>query len=75
MHTHTKAGDRIQTRRVELCAPQRATQFQLGQVAGPAWPKVVQQGDKVCVPKLDFSEQPDWRDHLWCFNKGDGSVR
>jgi hypothetical protein len=46
-----------------------------GHVAGLAWPKVVQEGEKVCVPKLDFAEQPDWRDHLWCFNKGDGSVR
>lgn len=46
-----------------------------GQVAGLAWPKVVQQGEMVCVPRLDFAEQPDWRDHLWCFNKGNGSVR
>ena len=38
-------------------------------------PKVVHDGSRVCVPKLDFAEQPDWREHLWCFNRGDSSVR
>jgi hypothetical protein len=40
-----------------------------------AWPKVVRDDNKVCVPKLEFAEQSDWRDHVWCFDKGDGNVR
>lgn len=44
-------------------------------LADIAWPKVVREDDKVCVPKLEFAEQSDWRDHVWCFDKGDGNVR
>ncbi len=40
-----------------------------------SWPKVVRDDRKVCVPKLEFADQGDWRDHLWCFDKGDGNVR
>jgi hypothetical protein len=40
-----------------------------------SWPKVAHDGQRVCVPKLEFADQPDWRDHMWCFDKGDGSVR
>ena len=76
-HAHAQEGGRPNsnaTRRAvrsSTCEPSS----KLGQAAGLAWPKVVQQGDEVCVPKLDFAEQPDWRDHLVCFSKGDDSVR
>ena len=76
-HAHANAppsGQSNATRRavrVSTCKPSS----KVDHVDGLAWPKVVQEGEKVCVPKLDFAEQPDWRDHLWCFNKGDGSVR
>lgn len=40
-----------------------------------AWPKVVRDERKVCVPKLEYADQGDWRDHMWCFDKGDGNVR
>jgi len=72
-HTHRQAHANATRRSVRssMCEPSSKA----GHVADLAWPKVVQEGEKVCVPKLDFAEQPDWRDHLWCFNKGDGSVR
>ena len=40
-----------------------------------AWPEVVRDERKVCVPKLEYADQGDWRDHMWCFDKGDGNVR
>ena len=58
-------------KRVTACAPAAQTD----RLAALAWPKVVEQGEKVCVPRLEFADQADWRDHLWCFSKGDGSVR
>jgi hypothetical protein len=76
-HAHARSGGQARanvTRRAvrsSTCEPTSNA----GHVAGLAWPKVVQEGERVCVPKLEFAEQPDWRDHLWCFNKGDGSVR
>ena len=39
------------------------------------WPKVVQHGSSTCVPKLEFADKADWRDHVWCFDNGDGHVR
>ena len=76
-NAHAHAGGRPNSNAMRRAVPSSTCEpsSKLSQVAGLAWPKVVQQGDKVCVPKLDFAEQPDWRDHLWCFNKGDGSVR
>ena len=72
-HTSGLAGGGVSRKaaRSSTCEPA----FKTGQAASLAWPKVIQQGEKVCVPKLEFADQPDWRDHLWCFNKGDGSVR
>ena len=76
-HAHARAGGFARANvprravRSSTCEPSSSAV----QVAGLAWPKVVQEGEKVCVPRLEFAEQPDWRDHLWCFNKGDGSVR
>lgn len=43
--------------------------------AGLSAPKVLREGNKVCVPRMEFADQADWRDHVWCFDKGDGSVR
>ena len=34
------------------------------------WPKVVVVGGKTCVPTLQFSDAPDWRDHLVCWSSG-----
>jgi hypothetical protein len=76
-HAHARAGGQARAnvmRRAVRSSTCEATS-NAGHVAALAWPKVVQEGEKVCVPKLEFAEQPDWRDHLWCFNKGDGSVR
>lgn len=32
------------------------------------WPRVVVEGNKVCVPGLSYSEASDWKDHLLCTN-------
>ena len=37
-------------------------------VSSIAWPKVVVGGGKTCVPTLQFSDAPDWRDHLVCWS-------
>ena len=53
------------------CAP--ATHS--GQLEALPWPKVVQDGTCTCVPKLEYADKADWRDHVWCFDNGDGHVR
>jgi len=69
----TRSGARAThaTRHPRACAPAALTE----QLANVAWPKVVQSGTQVCVPKLEFADKPDWRDHVWCFDQGDGRVR
>ncbi|MAF04677.1 MULTISPECIES: hypothetical protein [Herbaspirillum] len=34
------------------------------------WPKVVVQGDQVCVPELSSASATDWKDHLTCISVG-----
>lgn len=65
----TRRARRHQATRV--CAP-ASGQSEVGPVE---WPKVIRDGAKVCVPKPEFADKADWREHVWCFNKGDGSVR
>jgi hypothetical protein len=59
------------TARTSACAPDKAEPA----TTAVAWPKVVRDERKVCVPKLEYADQGDWRDHMWCFDKGDGNVR
>lgn len=72
-HTRRPATANLtrRTARTSTCEPSAKAD----RAAALSWPKVVQEGGKVCAPRVEFAEQPDWRDHLWCFNKGDGSVR
>jgi hypothetical protein len=30
------------------------------------WPRVVVEGNQVCVPDVEFSDAHDWKDHLLC---------
>jgi hypothetical protein len=53
------------------CSPTGAA----SQITNLAWPKVVHNGTQVCVPKLEFADKADWRDHVWCIDQGDGHVR
>jgi len=71
MASRSRARTVRATSRTHACAPSDLTD----QLASLAWPKVVQNGTKVCVPKQDFADKPDWRDHVWCFDQGDGRVR
>lgn len=32
------------------------------------WPKVIVKGDQTCVPEIHFSDSPDWKEHLVCWN-------
>ena len=70
-HSSPRKDSSAKTKRATACLETSKPDGQQSAIG----PKVIADGDKVCVPKLDFAEQPDWRDHLWCFNKGDGSVR
>ena len=36
------------------------------------WPRVVMNGQQVCVPKTQFAWATDWRDHLTCWSKEEG---
>ncbi len=54
-----------------VCSPEKNDSA----LTSAALPKVVRDDHKVCVPKLEYADQADWRDHLWCFDKGDGNVR
>ena len=63
-HPHAK-------RVAKACAPAGSA----GDLEALSWPKVVQDGTRVCVPKLEFADKADWRDHVWCFDSGDGHVR
>lgn len=37
------------------------------------WPRVVVQGERVCVPVLPYANGDDWREHLTCWTKGEGA--
>ena len=69
--THPIVRTAHATKRAHACAPAALTD----QLASLAWPKVVQSGTQVCVPKVEFADKADWRDHVWCFDQGDGRVR
>jgi hypothetical protein len=34
------------------------------------WPRLIVEGQKVCVPTIAFSESLDWQDHLLCTTLG-----
>ena len=38
--------------------------------ASSAWPRVIVQGQRVCVPVLASATSDDWREHLTCWTKG-----
>ena len=54
-----------------VCAPASGP----NPVEAVEWPKVIRDGAKVCVPEPEFADKANWREHVLCFNKGDGSVR
>lgn len=68
--TPTRVATRHATR-TTTCASDKPDQA----MTAMAWPKVVRDERKVCVPKLEYADQGDWRDHMWCFDKGEGNVR
>ena len=39
-------------------------------LAGLDWPRVIVNGNEVCVPVLDYSDSDDWREHLTCTTPG-----
>jgi hypothetical protein len=39
-----------------------------------AWPRVVLQGAKTCVPSGEHSQADDWQQHLVCWSQEDGRV-
>ena len=70
-----KPAQHLAVRRVARKTVCAATDKPDAAMTSAAWPKVVRDEHKVCVPKLEYADQSDWRDHLWCFDKGDGNVR
>ncbi len=39
------------------------------------WPKVVVDGTKTCVPAIEFSNAPDWKEHLTCWSSESRNVK